>query len=144
MVIAIDTPAGAGGAVQSCPKVPTPRPCHGLGMSAPAAIESFADDIAGLQREWPQLPPADRIARLQTIVDTRAGAAGFPPPYVTAPSGLGQRNGELRFRYWEVAINAILLESNSLSPKQAAALGDTLYHETRHAEQWSLMAKRQA
>lgn len=113
-------------------------------MSAPTEIESFADDMAGLQRQWPQLPPADRMARLQTIVDARASAAGFPPPDVTAPWGLGERSGELRFRNWEVAINAALVKSDSLSPKQAAQLGDTLYHETRHAEQWSLIAKRQA
>jgi len=113
-------------------------------MSAPAEIESFADDMAGLQREWPHLPPTDRMARLQTMVDARASAAGFPPPVVKAPWGLGERSGELRFPYWEVAINAALLETNSLSPKQAARLGDTLYHETRHAEQWSLIAKRQA
>jgi len=36
------------------------------------------------------------------------------------------------------------MEGDRLSPKQAAELGNTLYHETRHAEQWSLMAKRQA
>jgi hypothetical protein len=78
------------------------------------------------------------------MVNARASGAGFPPPHVTAPTDLGGRNGELRFPYWQVAINAALLESNSLSPKQAAELGNTLYHETRHAEQWSLMAKRQA
>lgn len=143
MLIAIDSPAGAGGPVQPCLNDPPPRPCQGLGMSAPAEIESFADDMANLQREWPQLLHADRVARLQAIVDARAGAAGFPPPDIT-PRGLGTRSGELRFRYWQVAINQALMESNSLSPKQAAALGDTLYHETRHAEQWSLMAKRQA
>jgi len=144
MPTAIDRPAGAGGPVQPCPNDPPPRPCQGLGMSAPAEIESFADDMANLQREWPLLLPADRIARLQAIVDARANAAGFLPPAIKAPSGLGNRSGELRFMYWQVAINPALLESNSLSPKQAAALGNTLYHETRHAEQWSLMAKRQA
>jgi hypothetical protein len=113
-------------------------------MSAPAEIESFADEMANLQREWPQLSPADRIIRLQELVDTRAGAAGFPPPDVTAPSGLGASSGQLRFRDWEVAINDALVNRDSLTDKQAAQLGDTLYHETRHAEQWSLMAKRQA
>jgi hypothetical protein len=113
-------------------------------MSAPAEIESFADDMVGLQREWPQLPPTDRIARLQTIVDARARAVGFPPPDVTAPWGLGAVSGQLNFRDWEVAINAALLEIDSLTPKQAAELGNTLYHETRHAEQWSLIARQQA
>jgi len=113
-------------------------------MSSQAQVELFADDMVDLQREWPQLPPADRIQRLQTIVDTRASAVGFPPPDVTAPWGLGATSGQLNFRDWEVAINPGLLKSDSLSPKQAAELGNTLYHETRHAEQWSLMARRQA
>ncbi len=144
MTIAVTNPGGSGGPAQPCPKATPGRPCQGIGMSAPAEIESFADDMAGLQREWPQLPPAERIARLQTMVDARASAAGFPAPEVTTPWELGERSGELRFRDWEVAINAALMKSNTLSPKQAAELGNTLYHETRHAEQWSLIARRQA
>jgi len=113
-------------------------------MSAPAEIDAFADDMAKLQQEWPHLKGADRLARLQGMVDSRAASAGFPAPAVTAPKVFGSHNGELRFNDWEIAINPSLVRSERLSPEQTAQLGETLYHETRHAEQWSLIAKRQA
>jgi len=119
-------------------------PCQGIGMSSSAEVDAFADDMAKLQDEWPSLKGADRLARLQTMVDARAASAGFPAPGIIAPEGLGGRYGELRFNQWRIAINRSLVTSERLSPEQTAQLGETLYHETRHAEQWSLIAKRQA
>jgi hypothetical protein len=113
-------------------------------MSAPGEVDAFADDMAKLQQEWPSLSGADRLVRLQAMVNARAAGAGFPAPAVTAPTGLGSYNGVLRFTRWEIALNPSLVQIDRLSSEQAAQLGDTLYHETRHAEQWSLVAKRQA
>jgi len=113
-------------------------------MSAPAEIDAFADDMAKLQQEWPHLKGPERLARLQGMVDARAASAGFPPPVVISPKGLGGYSGVLRFTSWEIAINPSLVQNERLSPEQAAGLGDTLYHETRHAEQWSLVARRRA
>src|SRR6185369_50923 len=144
MTIAIRNPGGAGGSAQPCPKSAPPMPCQGIGMSSPAEIDAFADDMAKLQEEWPSLKGPERLARLQGMVDARASSAGFPPPAVVAPAGLGNYNGVLRFSRWEIAINPSLVQTARLSAEQAAELGDTLYHETRHAEQWSLIAKRQA
>jgi hypothetical protein len=113
-------------------------------MSAPAEIDAFADDMEKLQQDWPSLNGAARLQRLQAMVNARAAGAGFPAPAVTAPTGLGSYNGVLRFTRWEIALNPSLVQIERLSSEQAAQLGDTLYHETRHAEQWSLVAKRQA
>jgi hypothetical protein len=113
-------------------------------MSAPTEVDAFADDMAKLQEEWPSLGRRARIDRLQAMVDARAASAGFPAPAVTSPQGLGGYSGVLRFTRWEIEINPSLVQSERLSPEQTAELGDTIYHETRHAEQWSLIAKRQA
>jgi len=112
-------------------------------MSAPAEVDAFADDMAKLQEDWPSLSGGARLDRLQAMVDARAASAGFPAPAVVAPEGL-RYSGMLRFTRWEIAINHSLVQSARLTPEQASQLGDTLYHETRHAEQWSLIAKRQA
>src|SRR5262249_4346713 len=148
MTTAVMRPGGAGGAVQPCPKSAAggpsaPGPCQGLGMSAPAEVDAFADDMAKLQQDWPSLSGRARLDRLQAMVDARAASAGFPAPAVIAPPGL-RYSGILRFTRWEIGINPSLVQSERLSPQQVAELGDTLYHETRHAEQWSLIAKRQA
>jgi len=133
MTIAVTYPGGAGGPAQPCPKSPAPHPCQGLGMSAPGEVDAFADDMAKLQEEWPSLKAPERLDRLQGMVDARAASAGFPAPDVTAPTGLAGYSGVLHFRDWEIGINPALVQSDQLSAKQTAELGDTLYHETRHA-----------
>ena len=134
------------GAVQACVNTTCLRPCQGQGMSAQTQVDAYAKGVATLQADWGRLrTPAQRKERLQSLVDKQAAAAGFPPPEVTTPTDLGTgRNGELRFSDWQVAVNPSLTSASVLSPAQATALGDTLYHETRHAEQWYLMARRQA
>ena len=120
-------------------------PCQGQGMSAQPAINAFGNDMATLQKDWGTLTPAARTARLQSLVDAQATGNNFPAPRITTPSDLGAgRNGELRFRRWQVAINPGLMNASTLSRQQAEELGDTIYHETRHAEQWFLMARRDA
>lgn len=120
-------------------------PCQGQGMSAQPTINAFGNDMATLQKDWGTLTPAARTARLQSLVDAQARSNNFPAPRITTPSDLGPgRNGELRFSGWQVAINPVLMNASTLSRQQAEQLGDTLYHETRHAEQWFLMARRDA
>ena len=120
-------------------------PCKGQGMSAQPAINTFGNNMATLQKDWGTLTPAARTARLQSLVDAQATNNNFPAPRITTPSDLGPgRNGELRFSGWQVAINPGLMNASTLSLQQAEQLGDTPYHETRHAEQWFLMARRDA
>lgn len=139
----IENPLGAAGAVQPCVQVPS-APCQGQGMSAPSQIDSFSQGMALLQKQWPKLTANARVAQLQALVDAQAASNGFPAPMVVTPTGLEHRNGELRFTDWSIAINPALVWSDKLTPTQAASLGDTVFHETRHAEQWNVIARRQA
>ncbi len=101
-------------------------PCQGQGMSAQPAINAFGNDMATLQKDWGTLTPAARTARLQSLVDAQATGNNFPAPRITTPSDLAAgRNGELRFRRWQVAINPGLMNASTLSRQQAEQLGDT-------------------
>lgn len=112
-------------------------------MSDQTQINGFANGMADLRKDWAALTADQRSRRLQDLVDARAAASGFPSPQVAADS-LGGPNGVLRFPTWQVVVDKKLVNSPALSDSQAAALGDTLYHETRHAEQWYQIARRQA
>src|ERR1041385_4009541 len=103
MSIAVTYPGGSGGPAQPCAKPAAPKPGQGIGMSAPTEVDAFADDMARLQEEWPLLTGADRLLRLQAMVDARAASAGFPAPDVTAPKGLGRQNGTLNLQGGEIA-----------------------------------------
>lgn len=132
---------GEAGAVAPCQAA---RPCAGQGMSDQAAIDAFAGDMTRLQADWGDLTAEERRDRMQAAVGARAQAAGFPAPKVVLADDLGGRHGELRFRTWDVAVNQDLAEKDTLSDEDAAKLGDTLAHETRHGEQWYLIARRDA
>jgi len=119
-------------------------PGYGMGLSSQAAIDGFAADMAALQQDWPQLAGADRLARMQGVVDQLAAAHGFAAPDVTSPRGMGNDSGLFDFSVWEVQVARNLVDVPTLDAASAAKLGDTLYHETRHCEQWFAMARGMA
>lgn len=139
----IEHPQSGAGPVQPCPNKKS-GPCSGQGMSAQAQVDAFSKHLAKLSNQWPKMTPEQRRQRLSAMIDAQAASNGFPAPTLATPSNLGGRNGQLDFQRWRIEINPTLLQKEHLAPEDAAKLGDTLYHETRHAEQWFLMARRQA
>ncbi|TFW32468.1 hypothetical protein [Massilia horti] len=118
-------------------------------MSAEAQINGFSSGMAALQKDWPKLKPAQRQQRLQALASAQAQANGSPSPRLVKMTEKElkddpQKNGIFSYKEWQIKVNPNLLQHNELSAQQAAALGDTIYHETRHAEQWYLIARRQA
>lgn len=120
-------------------------PCSGRGMSNDAAISPYATEMAALREQWPKMTSDARKTALQDIVNNVARKENFPAPTIQVDSSLDQgRNGELRFQTWSIAINPALTNKPVLTDGELAALSDTIYHETRHAEQWWLIARRDA
>ncbi len=136
------TPGAAAGCVQPCP-APT-KPCAAQGMLQQTQVDSFAKDMAKLKKDWAKLTPDQRRARMQAAVDKAAKAGGFPPPKVTPDKKLPANNGVMRFSTWDVAVSNSDVSKKAISDQEFAELSDTLYHETRHAEQWYLIARRDA
>jgi uncharacterized Zn-binding protein involved in type VI secretion len=120
-------------------------PCAGKGLATPANEKEFAKDMKTLQKDWPNLTPAQREARMETITNRQLGKSGLPPVKVRDnPSLSPQTNGQMNFQDWSLDMNPALSASPSLSNAQTEQLGNTLYHESRHAEQWYLIARSEA
>lgn len=137
----------AAGSVQTCPhsRRKPHRPCYGYGMSSNKLIEPYATDMAKLRKKWGKLTSAERTAELQKIVDKTAKGAGFPPPKVNPDNSLSEgTDGQLDFEHWNIDINDTLLHKPAVTDAEFAELSDTVYHETRHGEQWWLIARRDA
>lgn len=148
MAAGIINPNSSAGAVQPCAQA-TSKPCQGQGMSADSQVNAFASGMAALKKDWPKLKPAQRRQRLQALASAQAKSNGFPPPKLVKLTEKElkddpQKNGVFNYKDWQIKVNPNLLQHKELSDKQAAALGDTIYHETRHAEQWHLIARRRA
>lgn len=136
---------GAAGSVKVCTLKTANRPCGGQGMNTPSAIDSFATQMVELKGRWSKLTPAERKKALQRIVDDSATSAGFLSPSVKIDDSLAAgRNGELSFDTWEIAINKTLVDKNTMSDEEFEKMANTIYHETRHAEQWWLIMRRDA
>lgn len=60
------------------------------------------------------------------------------------PKDMATDYGQLDFTTWNLDISKKLLNGNSLPEAQAKELANTVYHESRHAEQWYLIAQQKA
>lgn len=115
-------------------------------MARLSSIISYADIMTELRWDWPSLAPHERLRRLQEAVNGAAEDAGFPPPKLSLPKPPLDKDcyGELNYPTWEININEQLTDKNSISDEEFSTLSGTIYHETRHAEQWYLIARRDA
>jgi uncharacterized Zn-binding protein involved in type VI secretion len=115
----------------------------GFGMASPASMAAFAAAMSDLEDDWDSLTPDQRKAALEAAVN-----AALPPgmPHLTiAPTHFdsARRLGELHFQNWQLAINEDLL-NGAMTHDSFARLSNTVYHESRHGEQWYHAAQYRA
>ena len=123
---------------------PAPHnPCAGFGLNTPANQQEFVKGFKHLQKAWPTLTAVQRKQRMEDLVNAQLQKGGVPRVGIV-PSDLPTDNGQLSFADWKLAINKNLLNGNHLPEAQAKELANTVYHESRHAEQWYLIAQQKA
>ena len=124
---------------------PAKHPCRGFGLNTPAHIRAYTQGFEKLQKEWGKLTPDQRRERVSALANTQLQAGGVPRvkinDYVPPDPN---RNGEMDFTTWTLDINRRILNAPVLSPADGKSLADTVYHESRHAEQWYLIARDKA
>jgi hypothetical protein len=112
-------------------------------MATPASRKAFSDGFKKLQADWPKLSADERQVKLRGLVNGALAPSGVPAvgirPLVSASDA-----GNLDFSSWRLNLGDANLKSASLPDAAAKPFADTVYHETRHAEQWYLMARKQA
>ena len=120
------------------------NPCSGTGLASDANVKEFTEGFKQLQKDWPKLSADERQKRLEELSNKQLAKSGVPPVKVVKnalPKGNG---GNLDFPNWQIAVNADMMDSPTLSDADAKKFADNLYHESRHAEQWYLMAQKSA
>jgi len=118
--------------------------CSGIGLSADKNAKEFVEEFKKLQKDWPKLKPSEREQRIEDIANKQLKKSGVPAVGVV-PEKLPKGNGgHLDFNNWQLALNEDMLNSSSLSDVDAKEFANTVYHESRHAEQWYLMAQKRA
>lgn len=118
------------------------------GLAAPGEGKKFGGDTqTGVFDKWDTLGGAQ--ARADALVDAankRLTEAGVPPivKAVLYTGDSPSEKGAFHFPEWTTKLNRLLLNQPGLDQAAAADLANTVYHETRHSEQWFMMARLRA
>lgn len=113
------------------------------GIGAKAAIGRFAAVAKKVEGEWDAKTKVQRAEGLADAANSELKKVGVPETG-TVVKPLGQRNGELDFGPWNIALNETKFDQPKTTPAEMGAMADTVYHETRHAEQWFRIARLEA
>lgn len=117
------------------------------GLASDDAIETYASQAHGLEREWQFLDASARQQRLEQLINDR-----LPPGVSHIPMEIrpGQQpEGVMDYHNWRMLIAQHVVENaNGGSPTTGGipqidfgSLVNILYHEARHAEQTFMMAR---
>lgn len=114
------------------------------GLMSPANMAEFCKDFAAIQRDWPALTVAQRKARLADAANKQLMKSGGSPVTVDGDPKTPADAARYDFEHDRVTMSDADLNKSQLSRDDAKALASNTYHEARHAEQWQLMARREA
>ncbi len=115
-----------------------------MGLWDPANAAEFCKDMCDLKKKWDKMTPAERRAALDKAVNKQLAKSGVPHVGINPKALGGSTWGQLDFQSWNLDINQNLLNKATLTDADMSNLGNTVYHEARHGEQWYGMAQSQA
>lgn len=102
------------------------------GLRSEASIEDYVNDTYGTAHS--SMDPEEQLAALATAANEQLAAAGVP--YVPIAFGDAGTNWAIfDWRPWAVTVNRDLYVKAQESGEAAENM-DTIYHESRHGEQW--------
>ncbi len=114
------------------------------GLAVQSSIESYSGKARELLAKWEELGTAEaRINKLTELVNVELAAANVPAVGTIISDAEGNL-GQFEFTSWSIDIGKPAFETANPTPAEKADMADTVYHESRHAEQWYRIAQFQA
>jgi len=116
----------------------------GFGLADASNMDEFCSDFAALVDDWENLTPEERRQQLEDMINRQLDKSGVPRQSVTGSASHAPGNAQYDFGRGSLEVSQASLNSPTLNSGGARQLANSLYHEARHAEQWSLMARHAA
>jgi hypothetical protein len=113
------------------------------GIATGIALDRFITAAHDVQTNWASLDKNTRGQKLGDAANTELDAVGVPKVGIVNKD-LGEINGQLDFTPWNLDLNGTRFESPTTTSERMAPIARTVYHESRHAEQWFRMARIEA
>ena len=107
------------------------------GLRSEESIRDYVDDIYGTAHS--SMDAEEQLAKLAVAANEQLAAVGVP----NVPIAFGDASGNsAEFKWWEWTVTVDRATYDRLQAAGDAAENmDTIYHESRHAEQWWLIAR---
>jgi hypothetical protein len=119
------------------------KPCHGLGLDSDKKRKAYIKDFKQLQKDWKKLSRDEKKTRLAAAASKQLA----PDSHDVKVDGSSKiRSGQAHYDFDSntLVVSDEVLDKKELSDAEAKGLASDLYHESRHAEQWNLMARKLA
>lgn len=111
------------------------------GLARPESFARYIKETDRIVQTWNTLDTASkRKQAIEALLKQFSQANGLPAPQFTATPMSASLLGTFTFKTWQLELNASTLRPD-MTPEEIRDVLDTLYHETRHAEQ-NFMALR--
>lgn len=110
------------------------------GIGATVAVDRFIATAKTVQKDWAKLKPEERADKFGVAANAELKAVGG---YEVKPNleELGSFAGQFHFSTWILGLGKAPFSAASVTDGEAAEMAGTVYHESRHAEQWHRMAR---
>lgn len=112
------------------------------GIGAGFAIEQFVGVAKKVREHWAELTPYGRAEVLVNAVNFELAHFDIPKVGFTLKD-LGNDNGRLDFENWVLELNENRFKKATPEAADLPGIARTVYHESRHADQWFRMARLQ-
>jgi peptidoglycan hydrolase-like protein with peptidoglycan-binding domain len=107
------------------------------GLRAQESVEEYVDDTYGTAHS--SMDPDEQLAALAAAANAQLANAGVP--YVPIEFGdAGSDWAVFNWSTWQVSVNRPMYEQAQADGRAAENM-DTVYHESRHGEQWWTIAR---
>ncbi len=125
------------------------------GLKKDAALDTFSGKVKarvtsgknplGSIKQWAPLDASAKIAKVTKYVNAELERTHVPKVGSRPDGAETVGNAEFDFTTWELSIGSQGLDAGAaMSDDDVAEMADTVYHESRHAEQWFRIARLKA
>lgn len=121
----------------------TQKPGSETGIATKVALGRFVTAAKKVEKDWGKLDKNQRAGKLGEAANSELSAASVPKIGVVVKD-LGTKDGLFQFTPWNLELNEKPFAAKTVSKNGMASMADTVYHESRHAEQWYRMARLEA
>jgi len=113
------------------------------GIATQLALDRYVAAAKQVEQDWTSLDPDGRANRLGDAANAELAAIGVPEVGVRLKY-LGAPEGRFDNLPWNIDLNATRFDPSTTTTGRMATVASTVYHESRHAEQWFRMARLEA